>query len=444
VNRKLRSAYLKLLVSSRYRTFCRLKSEIGRRLAFKKHVVHVFLQIDDPYSYLLSQYLAHFAEQYKVELRVYLTQAIRSDYMPEPALLAEYAYRDCELLARELGIPFLDKGSTPAVEHRRALLDFLAEEQGQLDFVETMQQALSHYWRGDAEGAARLMGRIDAEPSETNVLVAKNQLLLRKMGHYSSAMMFYAGEWYWGIDRLGYLCERLDGLRARREKDQVPERAALAHAMQLSLPAAVPASAKELPALEMYHSFRSPYSYLALSRAIQIADAFGVQLVIRPVLPMVMRGLKVPTPKLLYIAKDANREAERLNIPFGDISDPVGKGAERCIAAFCYAREQGKERDFVLSAGRAIWSEGQDVATDEGMRHVTERAGLFWPDVLDALKNDDWRQMAEENREALTELGLWGVPSFHIDDVTMWGQDRDWLMARQIEDMCHGGDGIMV
>ena len=159
---------------------------------------------------------------------------------------------------------------------------------------------------------------------------------------------------------------------------------------------------------------------------------------------MVMRGLKVPTPKLLYIAKDANREAGRLNIPFGDISDPVGSGAERCIAAFYYAREQGKERDFVLSAGRAIWSEGQDVATDEGMRHVTERAGLFWPEVHEALKSDEWRQLAEENREALADLGLWGVPCFHIDEMTMWGQDRDWLMARQIEDMCHGGDGIMV
>jgi 2-hydroxychromene-2-carboxylate isomerase len=44
----------------------------------------------------------------------------------------------------------------------------------------------------------------------------------------------------------------------------------------------------------------------------------------------------------------------------------------------------------------------------------------------------------------MTDAGVWGVPSFRIGEVALWGQDRDWLLARMIEDMCHGGDGIMV
>jgi 2-hydroxychromene-2-carboxylate isomerase len=44
----------------------------------------------------------------------------------------------------------------------------------------------------------------------------------------------------------------------------------------------------------------------------------------------------------------------------------------------------------------------------------------------------------------LTEVGLWGVPSFVLGDIAMWGQDRHWLLVRQIEDRCEGGDGIMV
>lgn len=444
MKRKQQTWYLRIILAPGYRRLRRLLAEVRRLLTFRRHLIRVFLQIDDPYSYLLSHYLRYLVATYKIELRIYLGQALQSEFMPQPALLAEYATRDCRLLARELGIPFLDRGDTPVFEHRRALLDFLAEEQGQDDFQETTHAALSAYWRGDAEAAARLVANLRPDQSDTNVLIAKNQLLLRKLGHYSSASMHYAGEWYVGVDRLMHLCARLDTLRARRKGEPAAEFASLVQASQLTLPGAVPDSAKHLPSLEMYHSFRSPYSYLALPRIFEIADAFGITLDIRPVLPMVMRGLPVPRQKILYIVKDASREAERLGIPFGNVCDPLGTGAERCIAVFYYARSQGKQREFMLSAGRAIWSEAIDVATDDGMRVATERAGLFWPDVLEAMSREDWRENCQKNRDALTEAGLWGVPCFVIGDVALWGQDRDWLLARQIEDMCHDGEGILI
>jgi len=262
----------------------------------------------------------------KVQFRFYLCQGLGGNYMPQPGMLVEHSMLDCRLLAKEFGIPFLDKGDTPAVESRRALLDFLALEQDEEDFGETFIQAITLYWRGDAEGVTRMMGRITGNTADTNVLVGKNQLLLRKMGHYNCATMHYAGEWYWGVDRLHYLVDRFDSQGLNRFKDPVPELASLEQATHLNLPATVTARAETLPPLEMFHSFRSPYSYIALQNAFGIADAFGLKLNVRPVLPMVMRGLKVPKNKLLYIVKDANREARRNEIPFGRIADSVGAG----------------------------------------------------------------------------------------------------------------------
>jgi hypothetical protein len=113
--------------------------EVVRLLTMKKRVVTVFLQLDDPYSYLLSYYLAFAIKRYKkVEFHLIICQALRGEYMPEPDMLAEYASRDCAMLANEFGIPFLDVGSAPAVEYRRALLDFLAEEQVEEGFDETI------------------------------------------------------------------------------------------------------------------------------------------------------------------------------------------------------------------------------------------------------------------------------------------------------------------
>lgn len=439
----LRSRVLTLLLDRRYRAARRFLAEWRRRLTFKPHVMQVFLQLDDPYSYLLSYYLAEVAKQYRVELRFYLSQALRSEFMPEPGMLAEYALADCKLLAAEFGLPFLDKGTTPVVEHRRVLLDFLAEEQVEPDFADTFTQALSTYWRGDTEGASRIISRPETERPDTSVLIGQNQLLLRKLGHYNSAMMLYGGEWYWGVDRLPYLLRRLDGLGANRGGERSEMLAALAQATQLQLPAAVPRMAERLPPLQMFHTFRSPYSYIALKRAMNIAEAFGLILQIRPVLPLVMRGLPVPKQKLRYIVSDANREAERVGVPFGRIADSVGPGVERCMAVFEYAREQGREREFVLAAGTGIFAAAIDVSTDEGMREVTERAGLFWPEVVKAMNDDSWKVAADENLAALNEAGLWGVPSFVIGNVVMWGQDRDWLLARRIEDLCESGEGIL-
>jgi len=443
VRRKLRSLMLSTLVSKRTRRLQRSWSELRRRLLRRPHVVSVFLQLDDPYSYLLGHYLPGLAKSYDIDLRLYLSEAQSGGYRPEPEMLAEYAVVDCARLARELGIPFLDKGAAPPVEHRLAMMDAIAAAEGRSDFIDEFLQALVAYWRGDAEAASRRSGKDDEHIAAERVIAASNKAQSR-LGHYNSATLHYGGEWYWGVDRLHYLLERLDDLGATSNETTDPLLTSLRQATQVSLPVAPPASARKLPPLELFHSFRSPYSYLALGRTFEIADAFGLELRLRPVLPMVMRGMQVPKQKLLYIVNDAAREARRLGIAFGKATDPVGPGVERCLAVFRYAESEKRGRDFLLNAGEAIWSRAVDVATDAGMREVTGRTGLFWPDVVEAMKSDEWRQPIEANRESMMASGSWGVPTIRMGDFVAWGQDRDWLLVRHIEELCDTGDGILI
>ena len=439
---RIRSIFLNALLSRRSRQLRRSYFEMRRRLGRKQHRVLAFLQLDDPYSYLLSRYLRELASTFDVELRVYLSQARGDAYQPAPEMAAEYAAMDARRVARELGIPFLDMGAAPPVEHRRGLLDVLAARANRDDFAEELFAVLEIYWRGDTEAAAR---RSDTgESGEADAVIADSQRLQERLGHYNSGMLYYGGEWYWGVDRLHYLVDRLDEIGLAREGAKGAHIASIRHAMHLSLPVTPPAAAKQLPPLELFYSFRSPYSYLSLKRVYDIADAYGLQLRLRPVLPMVMRGMQVPRPKLLYIARDTAREAERLEIPYGRIADPVGKGAERCLAVFRYAESEHKGRDFLDSAGLAIWSEAIDVSRDKGMRAVTGRAGLFWPDVVAAMESDEWRAESEANRESMMASGSWGVPTIRLGDAVFWGQDRDWLLARHIEELCDTGDGILV
>jgi 2-hydroxychromene-2-carboxylate isomerase len=440
---RLRSLLLRIAFSNRTEKMRRWWSELRRKLSGRPHTVSVFLQLDDPYSYILSCYLPELARHYGIRLDVYLSEAQGGGFQPEPEMLAEYAVDDCGRLAAELGLPFLDKGASPPAELRKPLLATIASSAGTDSYAQELYTALAAYWRGDVSAAQRMCANTD-DYVAVDTQIAASQEKLKRLGHYNSAMLHYAGEWYWGVDRLHYLTRRLDNLGAAREPVANARLASIGQVMQIKLPVSPPAAAKDLPPVEFFHSPRSPYSYILLARLCSIVDAFGLELRLRPVLPMVMRGMQVPRRKLAYIAADTIREAQRLNIPFGDFADPVGKGVERFLAAYAYADSERRGRDFLLNGGVAIWSEAVDVSTDKGMRKVTGRTGLFWPDVKAAMQSDEWREPIEANRTSMMESGSWGVPTVRLGDYVVWGQDRDWMLVRHIEELCDAGEGILV
>lgn len=328
LQRFLRSQFLNVIFSPRGVRVRRWLNDKRRQFSGDGHVVSVFLQIDDPYSYILSHYLPSLAEHYDIDLRVYMSKAKGDAFQPAPDMLVEYAISDCARLALEFGIPFLDKGSLPPTEYRAGLSDAVANLAGSDEFANEFYQALATYWRGDTSTAAQLAKSV-TDRGAAKVLVAASERLQSRLGHYNSAMLHYAGEWYWGVDRLHYLTDRLDAQGVSKTPIPDPRLASIRQAMRVSLPIRPPSAAKELPPIEFFHSFRSPYSYLALTRTFEIADAYGLRVKLRPVLPMVMRGMQVPRSKLLYIANDAYREASRRGVPFGKIADPVGVGAEQ-------------------------------------------------------------------------------------------------------------------
>ena len=176
--------------------------------------------------------------------------------------------------------------------------------------------------------------------------------------------------------------------------------------------------------LQFFFSFRSPYSYLAAPRAFALAERHGVEVVFRGVIPMAMRGQAVPMAKRLHTLRDVKREADRLGMPFGRLHDPIGAGALRCLLVSEHAAGAGRVREFVLEAGRAIWSQAVDVAGDDGLRPVCERAGLEWDGCAAALEDPSIRARVDANTARLGELGHWGVPVFDLDGELFWGQDR--------------------
>jgi 2-hydroxychromene-2-carboxylate isomerase len=120
-------------------------------------------------------------------------------------------------------------------------------------------------------------------------------------------------------------------------------------------------------------------------------------------------------------------------MPFGSIVDPVGAPTERGLALLHKANQMGRGIEMAQSFLRGVFAEGVDAGSDKGLLALAERAGLSHDDMRAALADESWRAVAEENRADMLERGLWGVPSFRVNDLpAVWGQDRLWMVEQDI------------
>ncbi|NBU24359.1 MAG: hypothetical protein EBS39_01805 [Gammaproteobacteria bacterium] len=355
--------------------------------------VQYFHQPDDPYSALAAASLPALEARHRIRIETCAVPPPDRAAAPDMERLRDWSRRDARRLAEQLGLT--PRASPPA---------------------------------GLATDAAALR---------------RGAALRTQLGHYLGAMFHFEGEWYWGVDRLHHLERRLAGQGLARGTDAAMAPFAPPPALQWLTPPPAPQGARVTPpTLHFYCSLRSPYTWLAAGRVRQLAAHYGADLQLRMVLPMVMRGLPVPWPKRRYILLDAKREAERLGLPFGCVADPVGTPTGRGLALVQHALRQDARagrRDsragmaVAESFLRGVFAEGIDAGSDRGLAHIAARAGLDARDIREALADEGWRAVAENNRLDLLSRGLWGVPSFRIDELpALWGQDRLWMLEQDL------------
>jgi 2-hydroxychromene-2-carboxylate isomerase len=423
----------------------RRRAEKKRRQRGAPHRIIYFHQLDDGYSHLAAQLLRPLLERYDVGLEVHLVTADSGENLPEPDLLLKLSRYDAGKVAPHYGLGFPGATAPPSAEQvelaGRVVAAVATEE-----MPEVMVAVGNALWSGESEvldNLARTHGSVEA--SELAARVSVGNAARREAGHYSGAMFFYAGEWYWGSDRMDHLEQRLTGLGARRpgatEEGLCPrpeiEFGPLQDDGQLTL--------------EIYPSLRSPYTSLIFDHAVRLARETGVKMVMRPVLPMVMRGVPATRQKGFYIFSDAAREARSLGLKWGTIYDPIGDPIRQVYSLYPWARKCGRGVELLSSFLHAAFFDGVNTNNMQGLKAVVENAGLPWAEAREILGDSDWEAEFEANRLAMYDFGSWGVPSFRLLDeegnevLGLWGQDRLWLFSREIQRLLRqrgvGADG---
>lgn len=415
----------RLITSQWLKNFKRNIKEGQRRRAGQPHKVTVYLRLNDPYSYVLLQVLDQFAARYPVEFEFRTILNLQPEMYPAPELWEKNAFHDGAYLANLYGLNFPDTRPRRDLERDAGLTTQLLHWELQPGYAEHALPLFEAYWQDDQ---AKLNNLVDAGITEHAECyqhhLAANEAHLKSNGHYLSAMLHYGGEWYWGLDRLAHLERRLNDLGLATDATAEIQFDRGYRDFCRPSPTAPSSDTDADTPITLYWSFRSPYSYIGLVRAKQLATHYQLPLEVKPVLPMVMRRMQVPRTKGFYILQDAKREATQYGIEFGKIADPVGAGVERCYALYEFAVSAGKGLEFLESCARGAWAEGINAASDGGLQVLVERAGLDWQQARVLLADDTWRIWAQRNLADMYTEDLWGVPSLSYRDIKVYGQDR--------------------
>ncbi|MBM3554136.1 MAG: 2-hydroxychromene-2-carboxylate isomerase [Alphaproteobacteria bacterium] len=196
--------------------------------------------------------------------------------------------------------------------------------------------------------------------------------------------------------------------------------------------------------VELYWSFRSPYSYLATPRLVALARDHDVEIDVRPVLPLAIRKPEffeqVHPQWIPYLLRDTKRVADMEGLPYRwPRPDPVamdratGKPAldqpfiRRLTRLGVAAAQAGRGLAFLREASHVIWSGEIDNWHDgDHLARAAGRSGLDLSSLDRAIATDPavFDARIEANQKAQEGAGHWGVPLMAFKGEPFFGQDR--------------------
>lgn len=205
--------------------------------------------------------------------------------------------------------------------------------------------------------------------------------------------------------------------------------------------------------VDVFWSFRSPYSRLVTSDLLQLREDFAVDVQLRVVLPLAVRNPQAlfdpanrKPPR--YIALDSIRRGEMLGRPVVLPADPdpivqdfrtmeVSKDQPyiyRLSKLGVEANRRGRGVELADRVAALIF--GGTRGWDQGdlLKDAVADAGLDLAALDAAIADGDHLEEIERNQQALDAAGHWGVPTMVFRGEPFFGQDRidtlRWRLGR--------------
>lgn len=205
--------------------------------------------------------------------------------------------------------------------------------------------------------------------------------------------------------------------------------------------------------VDLFFSFRSPYSYLALTKTMKMTADYDVAVNLRPVYPLAVRVpgfFKKTNPQFArYVVLDSSRVAQHENIPFRfPRPDPIVQNMttldvaehqpyiHRLTRLGAMSQLEGRSLKFVSAVAPVLW-DGTVKGWNEGdhLARAAAAAGFDLPVMDKAIEADPdkFEAVIAGNERDHAASGHWGVPTFVFEREPFFGQDRIDLLIWRME-----------
>ena len=407
----------------------RLKAEKKRQEENRPHEVLYFHKVDDPYSHLTIQYIEKLKSSFDIILKPVLVGDEDPKSIHEPSLYSVYCLEDAKRIAPFYGIE-LSADSYPKsdlIDRANSILSVVEDK----DFSEVGSIVSDALWHENETVLNELAEKYNATEDAVKTKIELGNKLRNDKGYYFGSAFYYEKELYWSVDRIHHLEDRLTELGIKKELINEP-----ICAPEITAPSIL--RSDRSVQLSYYPSLNSPYTYVSAKRVRELREDYPINLITKPVLPMLMRNMTIPAFKGKYIISDAAREGRKNDYAMGKIYSPIGKPARRAYSLFPIVDEAGKGFEYIDDLLYASFHEGINIGEEDYLKSLIDKLELNWSEIKKSLGTKQWKKVLDDNLKDMYEGNCWGVPSFKITDSDgsnpyyVWGQDRMWLLKEEI------------
>lgn len=194
--------------------------------------------------------------------------------------------------------------------------------------------------------------------------------------------------------------------------------------------------------IDFYFDFISPYAFFSAMKIEEIAERYDAQVEWHAMLLGVsvknVMGLKPPieTPlKGAYMISDFKRLSALYDVPLKLTDDNFVPKPLPPARAFCWVKGQAPEKavTFAKAVYHEKWIDGHDISDPKILARQAVKVGLSGPDLLEALDGEQVKKSLKASVDRSLARGVFGAPTFIVDDEVIWGHDRIWMLEHWLE-----------